>query len=342
MNTIPKSERLALLLSLLGDEAADVALSSLQSGVSEQVTTSLADFRQNPPSEHEIEIVLSEFESYFRFALETASESLNELTEAETAAEADVPATIPGPAVEEEERFELYVEPVKKFTQPELTGSAAHDLKRLHPYQVAAAIKNDQPGTISLVLRHLPVEFAAKTVEYLPEAIRPVVFLELNDPTTVSPLVIERILQTTLRLALEIEERETEEDTVAQMADLMRSLPRDVRSPMLQEVLNTDEELARELKSKLYCFEDIEKLSDRDVQTVLRQTNTDSLLLALQGAEDQLVSIILKNVSKRARETLMEEMAYKTDSSKDEIDAGRAEIVKVLIELDESGAITVS
>ena len=122
----------------------------------------------------------------------------------------------------------------------------------------------------------------------------------------------------------------------------MRSLPKTVRIPMMEQLVTSDPDLAGQVKSQLYQFEDLNKLSERDMQKVLGQTNTESLVLALQGADEELVSRILGNLSKRARESLVEEMEFKTDASQDEIAIGRDAIAKVLAELDEAGTITMA
>jgi flagellar motor switch protein FliG len=220
-----------------------------------------------------------------------------------------------------------------------LTGDTVHDLNHVHPYQVAHALKNENPAAIAIVLRELANQHAAKTLEFLPEHVRPRVFLELAEPPRVTPVVQDCILRKTLELALEVEERTEDAESSEQMANLMRSLPRKLRGPMLDELANKDADLADAVKKQLYRFDDIEKLTDRDMQTLLGHCNSDTLVLALQQVEESLLVKVLSNMSKRAKETLQEEMQFKVNAAMDEIEEARRHVANSLAQLCESGDI---
>jgi flagellar motor switch protein FliG len=239
-----------------------------------------------------------------------------------------------------EEEFEVELEPIKKFHQPELSGEIEKDLNRLHPYRVSYAIQRENPATIALILSYLATEHAAKTLEFLPDDVRPMVFLCLAQPADVTSSVVDCVLASTLKAALLVEEREPEEDNVNEMIQLMRSVPKRVRVPMLQELLKTDEVLGNEVKSQLFQFSDIDRLSDKDIQQVLGQATSDALVLALQNTDKELVDRIFGNMSKRARESLAEEMEFKADATEEEILEGRTEVVKVMVALEDEGAIS--
>ena len=110
---------------------------------------------------------------------------------------------------------------------------------------------------------------------------------------------------------------------------------------MMTELADKDEELAAAVKKLLYRFEDLMRLEDRDLQKFLGQCSSDCLVVALQNVDEDLLERILGNMSKRAKEALTEEMEFKTNAKQDEIDAGRAEVVTLLSELVESGAVSI-
>jgi flagellar motor switch protein FliG len=211
----------------------------------------------------------------------------------------------------------------------------------MHPYQVAHALRNEKPVAAGIVLRKLANEHAAKTLEFLPEALRPHVFLELASPSNVLPMIQERILSKTLELSLRVEEREAEEETTEQMANLMRSLPRPLRKPMLDELEKRDSDLAEAVRNALYRFEDMEKLSDRDLQKLLGQCQTDSLVCALQQVDESLLTFVLSNMSRRAKESLQEEMEFKANASQEEIQDARGVITRTLAGMCESGEVKI-
>ena len=108
---------------------------------------------------------------------------------------------------------------------------------------------------------------------------------------------------------------------------------------MLDELEKRDRELAEAVRNKLYRFEDIEKLADRDLQKLLGQCQTDTLVCALQQVEESLLTFVLSNMSKRAKESLQEEMEFKANASEEEIEDARAAIARTLAALCESGEV---
>ena len=344
MNPIPQSEMLAVLLSLMGDEAANTALEGVPTETSKQVKATLEEFKTHPPTQEEVEFVVDDFVKYFRFAMKTVDQKLAEEPdeESEEHAEESESGEQDAPKILQltEEDFEVEIEPEKKFQQLTLTGNHIQDLTRLHPYQVAHAIRNEDATIISMVIRNLATEHAAKTLEFLPESLRPAVFLQLAQPSTVTDAVLEKILERTVQVAMKVEKREEVIDAAQQMVTLIRSVPKEIRAPMLEELEKTDGDLSAKVKSQMYQFEDVGKLNGKDMQQLLGQTSTDSLVLAVQGVEQELLDKILENMSKRARESFEEELAFKTNAKKQEIDSGRAEVVRILMELDEAGTIS--
>lgn len=339
MGVIARAERLALLLHLLGEDASNLTELGLEDPILEDVRSALQDYEHYPPSQEEIEVVLGDFEDYFRLALSSIQVTNPEQQEEEESNESGEDPVILQIA---EEQFDVELEPRKRFEAPKLTGNVAQDLNRVHPYQVAQVIGRESSTIAAVVLRALASEHAAKTLEFMPEQDRPRIFLALAQPASIRIPVAERVLERTLELALKIEERLPEQDAADKMANLMRSLPRKIRTPMLQELCEQDVELAEAVKKKLYRFEDLERLDNRDLQKLLGQCRTDVLVLALQKVDESLLNRVLSNMSKRAKEALQEEMEYRNNASEVEIESGRSEVLKVLVQLDESGAVTLS
>lgn len=329
---LTRTERLALLLHLMGDEATEMARQGLSGEKLTELDQALSDFRSYPPNQDEIDLVLGDFQNYFQLALQTAKKQ----------AEAGDGGP-DGPRILQiaEESFGVELEPTKKFENPKLTGDTVRDLNQVHPYQVARALRKENPAASAIVLRKLANEHAAKTLEFLPEYVRPNVFLELACPADVMPVIQDRVLAKALEMALRVEEREEESETAEQMANLMRSLPRPLRKPMLEELEKRDQDIAETVRNLLYRFEDIEKLEDRDMQKLLGQCQTEQLVCALQQVDESLLTFVLSNMSKRAKESLQEEMEFKANAAEDEIQDARKAVARILAGLCESGEVKI-
>jgi flagellar motor switch protein FliG len=326
MGSFNHADQLALLLNVLGREATETALSGLDADISSQVRDALEGFRLEPPSKEEIEYALDDFAKYFRFALHTVG------IDSEKAKRKD--------AVDHPNESVANKEEDKRFPVPQLTGDTIADLAKLDPYQIAYSLRNDHSKTITLVLQHLPTPLAARTLELVPEPLQREVFLEYSKPTTVPRKIVDKVLATVLEKAMSVEFRQTDNDSSTKLADLARSLSNKVRGPMLEELSNCDDELAAAVKAKMYQFADLERLDDRAIQALLGQINTETLALALQNSSQTIMDRLLGNISKRARQTLEEEIEFKSSAKLPEVEAARQEIVALLAKLDESGEIT--
>lgn len=325
-----RTERLALLVTLLGDQAKKAALSDLKGESLERLRSALEDFEDYPPTPDEIALVTSDFEESFQLAM--ASASLAE----EESEEPDGPKLFT--AVEES--FETDWEPDSKFVKLELTGDTIADLNRLHPYQVASILKLEPAPVIAMVAKKLTSSHAAKTIEELPPAIRASAILNLSKNSKCKMFVEEVVLSTVLHKAIHILEREEAEISPEQMADLLRTFPRDVRKPLLKALTDEDPDLAEQIKSQLFRLADLIKVDDRDVQLILSECKMQELVVALQECDEEILLKVFSNMSKRAKETLQEEMDLMGKVKAEEIELARANFVKLIMTLDEDGKIT--
>ena len=331
-----RTQQLAVLLNIMGEDNAQTALDGFDADVASQLSGILNEYKSDPPSMEEIELVLDDFERFFNFAYQQYQSS-------PTQSESKVPSDSVDNSNDidsEEEAYDAKFDTIITFSKPNLTGDVNHDLNLLHPYQVAKAIRNDNPNSIAVVINVLNNDHAGQTMENLPKDVRLEVFLRMAEPKTIAPEVQEQILKAALESALKVEQRVAEVDRTGQMVALARSLPKNIRAPLMDKLAEEFEELAEDVKKEMYQFEDIAKLEDRDIQKVLGQSDTDSLVLALVSANDSLKQRLLNNMSKRARQTIEEELEFRTNASEEEIDAGKREIVGVLMRMDEEGEIS--
>ncbi len=111
---------------------------------------------------------------------------------------------------------------------------------------------------------------------------------------------------------------------------------------MLENLATTDKDLAEEVRSMLFVFEDIVKLEERAIQQVLREADQKDLVLALRGAPENVKEVVLTNMSERGAEMLKEEMEIQPPQRKRDIDAAQSRIVAVVRKLEEAGAIVIA
>lgn len=329
-----RTQQLAVLLNVMGENNASQALESFDSEIGQELKRLLKEFESDPPTNSEVEYVLDDFERYFNFAFQ----QIQKLDGEGSGSRSDSNET--NDIETEEESYKAKFGSIITFSKPALTGDTKHDLNLLHPYQVAYAIRNDNPNSIVVVIKSLTDAHAAQTMENLPADVRLKVFLRMADPIDISQEVEKQILEATLQSAMKVESRVPEIDRTGQLVALTRSLPKNIRLPLLEKLVEENEELAESVRAEMYQFDDLLKLTDKDIQKVLGQCDTDSLVLALVRASDNIREKILTNMSKRARQTIEEELEFKTNAKEEEMEAGRKAVVAVLMRMDEEGEIT--
>jgi len=107
----------------------------------------------------------------------------------------------------------------------------------------------------------------------------------------------------------------------------------------LNYIREYDPELAQRIQDKMFVFENLLEIDDRSIQTILREVQTDSLVVALKGTSQELKDKIFRNMSQRAAEMLRDDLEAKGPVKLSEVEAEQKEILKVVRKLADDGQI---
>lgn len=322
--------RIALLLTGLGSEIAEPALACLEQEKAVQVRSELESLSSNPPGPDALNDVMDDFEMFLKFALRTANAPTSwndeDFSVHEPATGSDVDnATDPN-------------QPQLKIFQP--SDDPISDLQRLAPAQIAGALANELPKTIGLVLSCLDNSTTALVLDALPPEVQPDAFFALQQTSNVSPDLLVRVARTTVEKGALIEPAKIELPDVDQKtADLLRALPKKTRNRLMEQLEQSDPEMAKRLEDLLYIFDDIILYDDRSVQKLLGQFDTQALITALQDVDPEVSQRIFNNLSKRAASALNEELEFKQPSTDTEVEEARKSIAGLIAQLDRAGEL---
>jgi len=111
---------------------------------------------------------------------------------------------------------------------------------------------------------------------------------------------------------------------------------------VLESIREQDAELAQKIMDKMFVFDDVLKLDDRAIQTVLREVASETLAVALKGAQPELREKFLKNMSTRAAEAMREDLESRGPIRLSEVEAQQKEILKTVRRLSDEGQIAIS
>lgn len=107
----------------------------------------------------------------------------------------------------------------------------------------------------------------------------------------------------------------------------------------MDQITEANSELGQKIQDKMFVFEDLARIDDRGIQTLLREVSTDSLLLALRGADDEMKQKIFGNMSRRAAEMLRDDLEAAAPARLSEVEAAQKDILSIARRLADAGEI---
>jgi flagellar motor switch protein FliG len=216
-------------------------------------------------------------------------------------------------------------------------------LQRIPPERTAALLRSESPQTIALILASLHTTLAAQVLARLPERQQPDIALRIARMGETSAQVLEQVEEVIRHKLTAVAEREySAAGGTKTLAEILNHSDRTTERNVLEKLADEDKDLAEEVRSMLFVFEDIVKLEERAVQQVLREADQKDLVLALRGAPENVKEIVLTNMSERGAEMIKEEMEIQAPQRKRDIDAAQSRIVAVVRQLEEAGTIVIA
>lgn len=324
-------ERLALLLSVLGADAEKAALAKINPTRAVYVRKLIEDFQVDPPGQEDVDAITEEFSRFFGFALASIKPIIEEQKSTPTASK-----KTGGDSSKAKEA----VDEIVNFPLHEETEDCNFDLNQLDAYQIADALKEDHPRTIALVLDRLGTDTGAKVINFLSDETRSAVVLQFCQESHLTAELETQLLRATFRKANQVRTKKLVVDRTDNLAQLMRQLPKATRSSLLNSLTEFDQDMVESMKSKLYLFSDLTRLDDRDVQKLIGEIDSDSMITALVNCDEEIAQKLLTNLSKRARGAIESELEYQSNVAAEDIELARTEIAMVIARLDEAGEIS--
>ncbi|MCU1399152.1 MAG: Flagellar motor switch protein FliG [Acidimicrobiales bacterium] len=218
-------------------------------------------------------------------------------------------------------------------------------LRHADPRQVLNFLSGEHPQTIALVMAHMKAEQSSMVLGGLPEELQREVSVRIATLDQTSPDVLAQVeaqLERRLSSALKNQSDTSTADGVQTLIDILNRSDRTTERSIFEGLEQHDGELADEVRSRMFVFEDIVSLEDRAVQLVLRNVDAKGLATALKGVRPEVKDKIARNMSERAAQNLDEEIVLLGPVKMKTVEEAQAAIVRAIRALEESGQVTVS
>ena len=197
----------------------------------------------------------------------------------------------------------------------------------------------EHPQTIALIICLLEPLQAAEVFSALPETVKGDVALRIASTDRIPEHAIEE-LREVLKGQLEMgKNKGTKLGGTKAIAEILNQCDRSTEQTVLGKIEEQNNTLADSIRKLMFVFDDLVKVDDRGIQTILKETSTEDLSLALKTASEALKEKIFKNMSQRAAQILKEDMQTKGPVKVSDVEKAQQNIVKIARKLETEGKI---
>ncbi|MDR2870170.1 MAG: flagellar motor switch protein FliG [Deferribacteraceae bacterium] len=229
---------------------------------------------------------------------------------------------------------------IDRLTKMLEQSSGFEFLSKIDPKQLAKFIMNEHPQTIALILAHLDSSHAAESMAELPEDLKSEVSIRIANLQDISPTVV-KTLSTMLEERFEaLASYNVEVGGTKSVAEIFNRMDRATSKATLDRLDKDSPELAAKIRDLMFVFDDIKMLNDSAIKIILPKVDKKTLTLALKAADDATKTKFFGNLSKRAVETMMEEMEFMGPKPLKEVEKAQQEIVAIVRQLEAEDAIS--
>ncbi len=206
---------------------------------------------------------------------------------------------------------------------------------------VAELIKDEHPQIITTILVHLDRDQASEVLGFFGEHLRNDVILRIATLDGIQPTALKDLNEVLTKLLKgstnRIKKAAMGGTRVA--AEILNFMPTTLETSVIATVRDLDPEIAQKIQDEMFAFDNVNDLDDRAIQLLLREVQSESLIVALKGTTEALREKIFKNMSTRASEMLREDLEAKGPVRISEVDAEQKEILKIVRRLADEGQI---
>jgi flagellar motor switch protein FliG len=213
-------------------------------------------------------------------------------------------------------------------------------LKWMDAPTVADMIKNEHPQIIATILVHLEFDHAGEILKHFTDRLRNDVLLRIATLDGVQPTALRELNEALTRMMAGTSNvKKTAIGGIRHAAEVLNFVGTAAETSILDNVREYDPELAQKILDEMFVFENLIDLDDRGIQLLLREIQSDSLIIALKGSSPEMREKIFKNMSQRAAEMMREDLEAKGPVRLSEVEAEQKEILKIARRLADEGQL---
>lgn len=207
---------------------------------------------------------------------------------------------------------------------------------------LASFLQKEYPQTVAVVLSKVATDHAARVLAILPDGFALEVINRMLKMETVQKEILEEVEKTLRKEFMSNLARTQRRDSHEMMAEIFNNMERATESRIMEELEKAIPDSAEKIRSLMFTFEDLLKLDQASIQTVIRAVDKEKLPTALKGSSDDLKDLFFGNMSERAAKIMKEDMAAMGPVRLKDVEEAQQYIVTVTKDLEGRGEIVIS
>jgi flagellar motor switch protein FliG len=313
-----------ILLMALGEDAAAAVLQHLPAREVQQLSASMTDLSQ--VTRDQVNEVLEDFrletEQYSALHLDSAGYLRTVLTK----------------ALGNDRAADM----LDNIIKPDESTTGLQRLNQLEPTEIVELIRDEHPQIIATLLVHMDRNKASAVLEELPERVRHDAILRVATFGGLQPGALAELTDVLTGLLSGEGVKRSRLGGVRAAAEIVNQMSSTNEESVIKHVREHDEALAQRMIEEMFLFENLLGLEDRAIQLLLKEVDSESLIIALKGAPQELRDKFLKNMSQRAAEMLREDLEARGPVRVSQVETEQKSILMVARRLADAGEIVIS
>jgi flagellar motor switch protein FliG len=218
--------------------------------------------------------------------------------------------------------------------------SSIENLKWMDAAAVGELLRNEHPQIVAAILVHLDYEQASSVLKTFTERQRNEVMVRIATLDGIHPTALRDLNEVMGRVMVGKDSgRKASLGGVKPAAEMINLMGSAFETSVLDFIREADGELAQKIVDSIFTFDDLDKLDDKGFQLLLKEVQSESLIIALKGAKPEMREKVFKNMSSRAAETLREDLDSRGPVRVSEVEAEQKEMLKIVRRLADEGQV---
>ena len=320
-NNLTGTEKSAVMLLTLGEDRAAEVFKHLSTREVQQLSIAMSSMRHI--SNQQLIDVMASFEED---AVQYAALNVNAN---------DYLRSVLVKALGEERANNL----LDEISETRETTTGIETLNFMEPQMAADIIRDEHPQIIATILVHLKRGQAADILALFDEKLRNDVMLRIATFGGVQPSALAELTEVMNNLLDGQNLKRSKMGGVRTAAEIINLMKSQQEENVITAVRDYDGELAQKIIDEMFLFENLIDIDNRSIQRILQEVESDSLVVALKGCDQELRDHFLNNMSQRAAEIMRDDLSSRGPVRMSQVEAEQKAILLVVRKLAETGEV---